>query len=63
MKMFNKIWDILSTLIVLYGMGVVIYIAILNPDPTNEELADCILYSMCIILWHINNVVRKIESK
>lgn len=54
MKTFEKIWYYFGLIVALYGMGVVAYLAILEKNPTNEDVVDCVFFSLCILIWHIN---------
>jgi membrane protein DedA with SNARE-associated domain len=54
MEMLNKIWSILGSLLIAFAYVYVAYVAAFVQTPTNGQLADCILFAMCILLWRIN---------
>jgi hypothetical protein len=54
MEMLNKIWSIFGTLLIAFAYVYVGYVAAFVKAPTNDQLADCILFAMCILLWKMN---------
>jgi len=62
MKMFGKIWDVLTRIIAVYAFLYVAYVGAFVQHPTNNQLADCILYAMCVLLMRINTFQKPSEE-
>ena len=61
MKTVVKIWDAFVLLIIVYAFLYVAYVGAFVQNPTNGQLADCILYVMCVLLARFNAFQKSSE--
>lgn len=54
--MFETVWDVSMVVISILAMLSIIYVATAVENPTNAQLADCILSATAVILMRMNSL-------
>lgn len=62
-NMLEKVWDVSTVVVSVIAALSIVYVATVVENPTNAQLADCILCAMAVLLMRMNSLADSKSSE